>query len=698
MFLLFIFTIGFSILTALLGGGSNAKPGNLKDFTFPQIGDGDPLIYAAGTVKIAALGMVWYGDFHTEAIQSGGLFGTDIGAQTVGYRYYLGWQLVTCIGPNVRYKKIWFGVRSGDKNEVRLEENDPNFTNPGDPKVPTPIWQGDIGTGFIHAVDKSAFGGDTGGGGYDLNINTYTGDDTQTPSAYLQLKIQNLIPAWKGVAYLVARGYVGNSPILQNMNVEIERIYDALGLGVKAIVGAEGDANPANVIYELMTNNFGASSIPLSMINTDSFIAAGNTLYDEDEGISISFGGTSVGKISQVLQDIFRQIDAVLYQDPLTGLINIKLIRNDYDPTTVTVIDISNIADISNYTTNLWSDTKNRIRVKYSDRKKDYDDRVAVGDDMANIDFQQGQVKGLTAEHPYIKRKEHANRKVAQEMAIYSTPINKITAAIQRIDLSLRPGSVVHFNFVPYQISEYLRVLKVNLGNLTNNKMTIDMTSDKFRKAEFIYVAPDTQWSPPNTNVSPIFHWVVMESPRWFNSVQLDVKNPDSPRVLALPFAGNTAQQAYNLWLERVGDTTFIETNTNVPFAEYGFLDANMAQEYATTSIQLDNVSNADSLNNVTSAQIAKNGLNLLLVDNEIIGYETYTLVDPNYVLTTIHRGLLDTPVTFHAAGARVVFLTTNHVGSEEFTDGDTIDVRMCSIALGGTQDVNDPLVAEAFV
>lgn len=710
MFILFITTLIFSVLTGLMSNAKNATQGNLKDFTLPQIGDGDPLIYLAGRCNITAPGLVWYGDFGVDPIkQQTSLFTST----TIGFRYFLGWQLVVCIGPDVTFRKIWFGTISTAVAENE-EENDPNFTDPDDPKIPTPIWiagQGPDngtptnaqilafesapgqGTGTITPKNLGAYGGATGGGGFQLTIDLYGGETGQPQSAYLVEKIgTRLVPQWNGIAYLVARGYIGNSTTLNNMNVETQRTYDVLELGDMAIIGLEGDNNPANVIYELLTNNFGSSSIPITTMATESFFTAGQTLFAEDEGISIMFGGAgSTSTVGKVLTDILRQIDAVLYQDPLDGLIYITLIRDDYVIDDLPIIDVTNIADMQSYATNLWSDTKNRVRVAYEDRDKYYEDRVAVGDDAANMAFQDDQIKGITVQHPYIKRAEHANRKVAQEMSMYSTPISKLTAAIRRFNFDLRPGSVVKLNYEPYGFaSQVMRVLKVNFGSLTNNRMVIDAATDKFAVVGGIFAAPSTLFARPATGTASVNQYIVQESPRWLSLIQPTVINPDAPRALCLPFAGNYIQSAYNLFLKVSTDASYVETNYAVSYPVTGTLDAAMVQEWSTTSIQIDAISNSDGLQVATTSQIATTGINLFIIDDEIMAYETYVLSGSNYVLTTIHRGLMDTVVAAHAAGAPIAFITPDNVGSREFNIGDTIDVKMGSITSSGEESVDD--------
>jgi hypothetical protein len=702
MFALFLITIFFSVLTSLLAPTQKAQRGNLKDFSFPQVQDGDPIAYAVGRVKIAGTGLTWYGDFQTKAIKkSTGLFTTS----TVGYKYYLGWQLVIAIGPNVMLRNLWFGTPQGQTNtangfedDTYIEENNPNFTNANDTKIPVPVWGVGIasypggpiiteptGTAILDVSNVKAFGGDNGGGGFDLSVEFYGGENSQTSSVYLQSQVnQAFVPPYRGVSHLICHGYIGNSASLQNMTVEIDRIYDPLELGSQAIIGQEGDANPANVIYELLTNNFGAASIPLPRMNSASFVTAGGILWTEDEGISIAFGSSPTA-VSNVLKDILRQIDATLYEDPTDGQIYLKLIRADYVLADLPVIDQTNILSVQSFTTNMWSDTKNRIRVSYEDRSKYYDDRVAVGEDMANVAFQGGQVKAITVQHPYIKRAEHANRKVAQEMAIYTTPLSKLTVTTQRFTTSLRPGSVINMVYPAYKIASIAyRVTKVSMGDLTNNRLSLELVQDKFATVQFVFAAPVNFWQKPNTSAVNIVTYNAEEAPRFFNALQPTIVNVDNSRLFVQPIQPNIAQSGYNIWAKITTETDYAQIDYEQSYATLGTLQNNLAMELLST-VTLASISDIDSLAVANQAQISS-GLNLIQIDDEIMAYESYVLAAGLYTLENVHRGLLDTVPATHAASANVVFLTPDTVGTREFAGTEAVDVLMGSYSFSDEQ------------
>lgn len=106
MWVLFLVNLAFAVITSLLAPTQKVKAGSLDDFDFPRIDDGSPIFFVAGRVRIDAPNLIWYGDFQNKAIKKrSGLFKKS----TVGYRYFLGFQLAIALGPNVVLKKLWFG-------------------------------------------------------------------------------------------------------------------------------------------------------------------------------------------------------------------------------------------------------------------------------------------------------------------------------------------------------------------------------------------------------------------------------------------------------------------------------------------------------------------------------------------------------------------------------------------------------------
>lgn len=663
-----ISTVISSLITSLLAPSKKMKAGSLDDFGIPQIEDGSPTYYLAGTTRIKSPNLIWYGALGTKPIKKPvSLFKK----QVVGYKYYLGMQFGLCIGPGVRIRKVWFG-----KDD--------------------PIWVGDSGEGTFSATNMTAFGGDNGSGGYSLDFRFYSGSSTQGVDSYLQSVINGgsaIVPAWRGFSYLVAYGYIGNAPSLQSVSVELQKIPDPLGLGVKAYIGTEGDANPANVMYDIMTNNFGGGAIPASRVEISDFIALGNLFYDEDEGCTVYVGG-SPGELKAVLSDLQEQTNCIIYEEPETGKFRAKAIREDYAVDDLQVINADNIVDMGDYATNLWADTKNKVRISFEDRAKNYENRIATLDDTANMGFQGGKVKPVNIERKFIKRAAHANRKAADEMATYSTQIASVRTSVTREFHRVRPGTVVKMTYGKYKIqSLVLRVSKVNLGSLENGQIVLEMVADKFAIAKTVYApTPAPNFDPPTTGAQSVVKMKLVEAPRWFNAVQSDVIDPDAPRALALPVRPSDSQLSYNLYAKTSTETTYGEVDTEVGFVAFGTLYAAYPQSYnydTSVGLELASLNDTDVLEEATQSQIA-NGQNLIMVDDEIMAYETFQNIGGRWFLRGIHRGLLDTVPAAHSASARVYWLGPENVANREFRETDTVNTVVASQAMTGSQDETD--------
>jgi hypothetical protein len=150
-------------------------------------------------------------------------------------------------------------------------------------------------------------------------------------------------------------------------NVFYDRYNDALwgksttdsGITVRLLHRGGVDANPAHIIYEALTNaewGMGSSS---DLIDVAGFEAVGQTLFYEPLGLSVLW--TKQQTLQDFIQEILDHIQAVLFVDPQTGLLTLKLIRGDYDVDTLPTISPST-ANLTSFSRKLWGDIVNEIR------------------------------------------------------------------------------------------------------------------------------------------------------------------------------------------------------------------------------------------------------------------------------------------------------------------------------------------------
>jgi len=242
-------------------------PGSLGDFRFPTIGEGRPLPIVWGTCHLKGPMVTWYGDLVIQAIKKNvktGLFSSE--DVTVGYKYFLGVQLVLC---------------SGEIDEVLQVRFDDR------PPAQSSSLSGDKLTLTVDAPNM--FGGDESEGGVQGNIDVYLGTKTQDPNDYLESRIGDNLPAWRGVCYAVFRGfYFGTSPYIKNVSMVLRRCPNRLGLG-DGDHNINGDANPAAMIHDLLTSppSENGLGIPAGLLDLDSFRAFVAILASEELGRSM---------------------------------------------------------------------------------------------------------------------------------------------------------------------------------------------------------------------------------------------------------------------------------------------------------------------------------------------------------------------------------------------------------------------------
>lgn len=315
----------------------NAKPAGTGDFKFPTAVEGRVVPLVWGKVKVAGPNVVWWGNLTQVPIREKiktGLFSSK--RVTTGYRYFVGIQMAI--------------ARAGGATGLTLHRI---FV--GD-KV---LQDGGFGHNGATDIDDVNFlgGDDFGAGGMSGPVRFHDGRDDQVANAYLQTYQggASLTPAYRGTSYVVAEDlYIGNSTTIKPWAFEVSRFPSTLFSTDTAggvyesghhIVNSD-DANPMEVAYEVFTNGDWGFGFGSGDIDTDAFARAAETLWDEGNGFAMVLDRAAPA--SQLIELLSRQIDGIFYLDRVTGLVTVKLAREDYlVPTAVTSItgtDTFNIA------------------------------------------------------------------------------------------------------------------------------------------------------------------------------------------------------------------------------------------------------------------------------------------------------------------------------------------------------------------
>ena len=635
----------------------NAKPASLGDFQFPTADEGRAVPIVWGTVRLNGPNIGWFGDLRTKAIKKKvktGMFSSK--NVIVGYRYFLGIDFMLCRGdmstgtPDLSngIRKIWVQdelLRSGGS------------------------WVNDGTISF----DQPQFFGGKDEGGIVGTMRVYPGSTGQVKSSYMANLgeiVPTKLPAYRGTAHVVLEGMeVGNSANIPPWAFEVRRIPNGLNLTLtNALVSGHG-ANPANVIYEILTN--AEWGLGITNIDVADFQASAAVLASE---------GNSYGRIldrgilaKEILSEIQQQIDGFIVQDPVSKQWKLKLVRESDYPSPLSLVPVFNEANTRDveFTRGSWADTTNQVKVQFTDRNKEYKTTFAVAQDMANKIIQNGDNVTTTLNMQGIQDRTVANRFAWQELRTLSYPLAKGKIRANREHISLLPGDLARLIWPPYDIDIYIRITRIQLGSDSANEIIYDYSEDIFRQELPSFSDPtDTLWVATDQGAVNPSAARVFPLPLGFS------EDPTKQQYGLLVSRGNGLQATYDIFYrEYTSDpaevrTDFIALAEDVsPYTPTALLSGpievneSSPNSFINQSITIDTGSDIDeldiaaSVNDLDSDFTVVTPPNLILVDDEIMFYESITdLGGGAYTLNNVHRGMLDTAVAPHDDNSIVWF------------------------------------------
>jgi hypothetical protein len=177
--------------------------------------------------------------------------------------------------------------------------------------------------------------------GFEGFVDFYWGLDVQPASSFLQGKLgATNVPTYKGVSYLVFESvWYRLAPQVPTFWVTVRRSPGTLPGMDPDHANIDGDANPAAVIWDILTDVRWGLAVPESAIDDASLAAASAVLYAEGLGVSGLIEHHE--EAESVIEDICRHVGGVVQTDPATGLIRFDLIRDD-DAADAHELDVSN--------------------------------------------------------------------------------------------------------------------------------------------------------------------------------------------------------------------------------------------------------------------------------------------------------------------------------------------------------------------
>jgi hypothetical protein len=569
---------------------------------------------------------------------------------TVGYWYGLGAHLALCHGPVDAITEIRVGERVA--------------------------WSGNITASQSITIDNpNLFGGEEREGGVQGRVDIMMGEPAQGRNAYLQQHLGPDIPAFRGILSLVLRRVwvAAMNPYIKPWSVRARRVprqwYPA-----KAEIS--GDANPAHIIRECLTNDQWGMGYPESDIDEASFRAAADTLHAEGFGLSLLWSREE--SIERFVLSVLEHVDGLLYVHPQTGLFTLKLARDDYDPATLPVFGFSNILKMEEFTRPSWGEITNQVTVVYRDGVTDKDTSVTV-QDLAAVQL-NGGVVATTVNYPGISRADLANKVAMRELRQLSTPLAKCTFVANRAAASLSIGDVIKLSWPPYGIDAMpMRVVRISYGELTRGAVRVECVQDIFGLPQSVYSAPPPSgWTEPTSLPAPCPQQTLFEVPYWLvvkdftgesQSLLSDIDDLDG---LVATLGARPSSDAFGYKaLARVSGA-FEDKGFGI-FAPTATLVDALAQSAAQATVSF---TAGIGIEDVTPGGLA-------LVNGEWVQVSGLDLAART---VTLERGILDTVPVSHPPGSRIWFVDGfRHYVTPEYVAGETVRVKLLTRTARGT-------------
>ncbi|MDF4819805.1 phage tail protein [Vibrio parahaemolyticus] len=630
-FMQIVISLAISLLLAPKPSFDEAKAATLEQWNFPTAEDrAIPVIW--GKVLYKAMNDVWHGDYEARPIKKKmktGMFSSK--NVIVGYEYFLGMMAALCWGDDtLRLHNIYSGENKvsplpegGWDGKEELQEGSESFY-----------------IGAFTTVDilgeKTFFEKIEGMKGYF----SFRNGHNNTQSSYLAKHLE-INPVYEGLAYVIFEKFMwGEGASLKALSFELSR-YPKNTLGQLAANCQIGDdANPAFIVFEVLTNTQWGMGMESTLLDVQSFEVAAQTLYEESMGVSLTADTTATA--NTMIAEVLRTVDGCIVLNSQTGQYEFRLVREGYDIDNLKVLDESNVVEVRDYSRAALDKLMSEVRVSFKSRANMYETR-SVATQNLGVFHSRNTSEFKDSTYNAVTSVELANRLAMRDLVAASSDLASLEIVCTREAADLNVGDVFIFKFAPLSIEQQVyRVTSVDYGTIRNGMVTLTATADVFGMMHNSY-SNDVESEYSTFSRMPIAanNIEFIEAPYWLGQ--------DAARFYACVERPSTAESSFELMVRDLGLTAYSDVE-----GPYAFTQRATVSGAAGNIITLD--SDYTPYVEVASDEDLKQGVNLCLIISDQ-GQEWVSIKSATYDLTTqttsceVWRGCLDTVPKAHVGG-----------------------------------------------
>ena len=496
------------------------------------------------------------------------------------------------------------------------------------------------------------------------------------------------ISEFRGVATIFYTGLVcSNNPYPKAWKFRIQRAvkgWDAATGGcwlpdfalITMQDGTVGAMNPAHILYQCLTDPAWGRGMKRAELDDASWRYAAEYLYAEQFGLCATWNRDS--DINQFIQMVIDHIGASMYVDRSTGLMVLRLIRNDYDAATLPIFGYnSGLLKVEVEETGASSIITNEVVVKYQNPIIDQERQIRV-QNLASIQA-IGCVVSETKSYSACPDPGLARRLALRDLQAGSAGLKRFKLQCDRRAWRLQPGSVIRIQALDKGIVDIvLRIATYDDGTAANGTIKMDCVQDVFGLPSTLFTAePTGGWVGPQSNVPPALPRQLVTEASYYDMVrgltpaEMASVTPDEGGVVAMAARPNANTLSTVLAVTPTGGQASLAGNGSfAPAAStrgpVGFYD---------TVIPLQGGSD---LSRVAVGSMA-------LLGNEMIRVDA---LDLTAGVLTAGRGCGDTVPTTHPKSTLIYFTAgTATAHTQTYAAGETVQTQLLSRTMRGVQN-----------
>ena len=434
------------------------------------------------------------------------------------------------------------------------------------------------------------------------------------------------------------------------------------------------DINPIHKIREILTDDT-AMAKPESDVNDVNFMKAADIIWDEGLGISWAIDEKSC---IDAIEELCYHIEAGVRVNRQTGLYEMVLFRDNW----FTEEEIHDIAEnkIKNLSLEIMNsdDIVNQLNVTYYDRERIKNSAFSVYENGSILTI--GHANAESVDFPYFMNMRSAEIVANWKLKQFSTPAwsGSFTTGWRearkwnRYDLIRLPWSK------KWNGTILVRIMKINLGNGTDNTVTIDFEEIVPYSGEMnTSIVADESMNLGALLPQPAPH-EIFEAPYFLTvlkaAVNADLELSNNPEIgYVAAIAAKPQSNSLSALLYTDGSTGEFEEASRLDYCDILQLDQPIGE--ATHSFTVTGFLTQPANSN-----------NLIFLNDELMGFVSF---DAETKVLSVKRGVLDTVPKKHSSGSLFVFdLPDVAFDSTQYAQSEVIEAQVLTTTPSGIQEL----------